>query len=265
MPEDTPETGKEIADLIREKHNQMTKGDFFALLDIDQDADNNAVRTAYFQLAKLLHPDVVARKKLEGIERQALVVFKGISEAYQILSDRRRRAEYVAKLAAGRTNEKPHEERRRRDNTSEARIFFHKGTLLAQRRVWPEADACFRKAVDLDPNNVCHLVSLGWAVMQNEEVPELRRMDEAREWFLKAVTLNAHDADAHYHLAMYFKAKDDKTNQRKSLYETLQLDSKHVGAKREIRLLEMRSRRANDMDFKDIFNKIKEMIAKLKK
>jgi molecular chaperone DnaJ len=62
--------------------------DYYAALGVPQDADATAIKKAYRKLARDLHPD-----KNPG-NTQAESRFKEVSEAYDVLSDEKRRAEY---------------------------------------------------------------------------------------------------------------------------------------------------------------------------
>src|SRR4051812_13576021 len=62
--------------------------DYYAALGVPQDADAAAIKKAYRQLARDLHPD-----KNPG-NTEAENRFKDVSEAYDVLSDAKRRAEY---------------------------------------------------------------------------------------------------------------------------------------------------------------------------
>jgi molecular chaperone DnaJ len=62
--------------------------DYYAALGVPQDADAAAIKKAYRQLARDLHPD-----KNPG-NADAEAKFKEVSEAYDVLSDPKRRAEY---------------------------------------------------------------------------------------------------------------------------------------------------------------------------
>ncbi|MGY5885799.1 molecular chaperone DnaJ [Modestobacter lacusdianchii] len=62
--------------------------DYYAALGVAKDADAAAIKKAYRQLARELHPD-----KNPGNTR-AETRFKEVSEAYDVLSDPKRRAEY---------------------------------------------------------------------------------------------------------------------------------------------------------------------------
>ncbi|RBY92897.1 molecular chaperone DnaJ [Blastococcus sp. TF02A-30] len=62
--------------------------DYYAALGVPQDADANAIKKAYRKLAQELHPD-----KNPG-NATAEARFKDVSEAYDVLSDPKRRGEY---------------------------------------------------------------------------------------------------------------------------------------------------------------------------
>jgi DnaJ-class molecular chaperone len=63
--------------------------DFYEILGIGKDADQNAIKKAYRKLAVKWHPD-----KNIGNEEMAETKFKQINEAYEILSDENNRRTY---------------------------------------------------------------------------------------------------------------------------------------------------------------------------
>lgn len=61
--------------------------DYYKILDVATDADLKTIKTAYRRLARKYHPDV-------STEHDAEKQFKEVSEAYEVLSDDKKRAEY---------------------------------------------------------------------------------------------------------------------------------------------------------------------------
>jgi len=66
----------------------MNEKDYYKILGVPKDADAATIKKAYRKLAKDLHPDANAGDK--KIEEK----FKAVSEAYDVVSDPKRRAEY---------------------------------------------------------------------------------------------------------------------------------------------------------------------------
>lgn len=61
--------------------------DYYQILGVESDADAKAIKTAYRRLARKYHPDVSEDKNAES-------KFKEMAEAYEVLSDPAKRAEY---------------------------------------------------------------------------------------------------------------------------------------------------------------------------
>lgn len=68
--------------------------DYYSVLGVDPGADEKAVKAAYRRLARKYHPDV--SKEADAEER-----FKSVSEAYEVLGNAERRAEYDRLRASG--------------------------------------------------------------------------------------------------------------------------------------------------------------------
>lgn len=255
-----------MEDLVREKHLLLEDEDYFALLGVPKESDTVAVRDAYFKLAKYFHPDAVSRLGLEeDLEKQALEVFKALSEAYRVLGDRKRRILYEQEGAQAVSPHAKKEAAAARDKASEARIFFHKGTMFLQRRAYGEATSCFFKAVELDGTSARYMCFLGHALMLNLDLPKDRRLEEARECFEKAIEAAQNDHEPYYYMSLYHKAMGNVEKQRANLQDALTINPNHVESKREARLLAMRSRRSSRSGVHSIVNQVKAALEKLTK
>jgi molecular chaperone DnaJ len=67
----------------------MSKKDYYEILGINKKADEKEIKKAYRKLAKQYHPDMYKGDKKEAEEK-----FKEISEAYEVLIDKDKRAKY---------------------------------------------------------------------------------------------------------------------------------------------------------------------------
>ena len=66
----------------------MANKDYYETLGIKKDASAEEIKRAYRQLAKKYHPD------LNKDDENAAQKFKEVNEAYQVLSDDKKRAQY---------------------------------------------------------------------------------------------------------------------------------------------------------------------------
>lgn len=76
---------------------------YYQLLGLDPDADKKAVRSAYFELSRLFHPDSMFGKDLGSFKAKMEAVFKRLTEAYEVLGRNQRRKEYDEYLASTMT------------------------------------------------------------------------------------------------------------------------------------------------------------------
>lgn len=61
--------------------------DYYKILEVDPSADSKTIKTAYRKLARKYHPDVSEHHESEN-------KFKEVAEAYEVLRDKEKRAEY---------------------------------------------------------------------------------------------------------------------------------------------------------------------------
>ncbi len=65
----------------------MSKRDYYEVLGVENDASKDDIKKAYRKLARKYHPDV-------SEEENAADKFKEAKEAYEVLSDEQKRAQY---------------------------------------------------------------------------------------------------------------------------------------------------------------------------
>jgi len=227
----------EFKRFLNEKYQAFQENDYFALLDVDESSSTDAIKTAYFQLVKIVHPDRVTRGAAPDLAEKADRVFRAMTAAYNTLTDDALRAKYLAQRAGGEGDDGEESA----GGSDEARIFAHRGEMMLRRRAYGQAAEFLRKAVDSGATDSQVYVMYGFALFSDLESDETTRLEDARRAWDRALELDARNPDVHFHLSLYWKARGDSAEQRRALKDTLSLDPKHMDAQRELRLLEMRT------------------------
>jgi hypothetical protein len=75
--------------------------DAFQLLDLDRNADERAVKRAYFKLSREFHPDRFFGKNLGEYKERLSRAFQAIKAAFELLSDAERRRAYEESASKG--------------------------------------------------------------------------------------------------------------------------------------------------------------------
>jgi tetratricopeptide (TPR) repeat protein len=130
-------------------YGRVAKGDHFEALGVKRDTPLAQVKLAYFQLARSYHPDAAPSSEPAEVKKLRADIFARLGEAWGVLGDEARRAEYVAALSAGGAPE-----------VDVSAIFkseeaFQKAVVLVRTRQYERA-----------------LAALGEAIQQNADEPE---------------------------------------------------------------------------------------------
>jgi len=223
--------------LLERKQEDVDNRDHFGVLGVPSDAASDVIQQAYFGLAKLFHPDKIDRESLtpDEVER-GRVIFEFMTESYNLLQDAGQRAA-LARGNAGDSGPK------KRNSSDEARIFSHKGLKMLRMRDWERAEMYLRQAISREPDNSEFLCQIGWATFNNMERVESERIEEARNYWIKALEKDDKSVDANYYMSLYFKSTGETFKQSKHLKKALDYKPDFVDAQRELRLIEMRSKK----------------------
>ena len=199
--------------------------DLFARLGLGDKATRDDVKKAFLALAKQFHPDRFSAPALADLSEVVKDFFTAVNEAYETLSDDRRRAEYVAQ---GRGSV-------RAAAADAARIDYQKGEACLRTRDWSRARGFFEAAVRQDPRAE-HLAALAFVYVAD---PSRKDREKARLLLEEAVKDPA--CDRAFYVAGIL-ARDEKEDARaeKLFRQAVQINGRNADALRELRLLEGR-------------------------
>jgi curved DNA-binding protein CbpA len=145
---------------------------YHEILGVARDADERAIKKAYFALSKRLHPDRYFRRQIGAFAPLVETCFRKLLEAYELLSDPQTRAEVQAALPpvrdAAPSRRSSLEARRRlrervgvlagakrasEERKRKAKSFFEAGMAAFANERWLEAAGSVRLAIAFDPGS----------------------------------------------------------------------------------------------------------------
>jgi curved DNA-binding protein CbpA len=189
-------------------------GDLYEILGVSRKAAAAEVRKAYLQLAKEHHPDRFA----DPVEKaKAQEFFKGLTEAFNTLSNERSRREYDAEL-----------ERPKLTTPEEiGRDAYARGLKHFEAKEYHEAVELFRTAVHVLPGEAKLHAALARTLAKN---PHWLR--DAIQSLEKAVQLAPKQAVYHAELAMLFHGEGLKLRAHKAIEAALALGPRDAEVQR---------------------------------
>jgi tetratricopeptide (TPR) repeat protein len=167
----------------------------YQVLGLEPDVRAGAIKKAYIQAAKQYHPDTLARLGLEDLRQDASDVFARVAEAFEILTDAARRADYDAELR-GELTEKD------AMRLAQAEASYRKGEILLRMGDFAGAVGYLAPAVEIWPDEPVYQSALGWALFKQPKSDPAA----ARAHLELAVRQGPDDATAHMRLGMVLRA-----------------------------------------------------------
>lgn len=140
--------------------------DHYALIGVARDATAEEIRSAYFALARKLHPDRLSSLGIVDTDRRAQRLFAELNTAFATLSDPKTRDDYTSILKRGgskaiRAEQMKAEELTQRVIDSEE--AYRKGEVALRRDQIETAIRELTRAVELNPDEADYHATLAWA------------------------------------------------------------------------------------------------------
>lgn len=226
-----PQGEQELRRAFEAAAPRVRSPDLFARLGLDRTAGPDQVKQAYFRLAKQLHPDRFLSPTLADVAGAVKDLFAAVNEAYETLSDDKRRADYLARTAKGAGGV----------TASQAEAAAHdyqKGEACLRTRDFPRARAFYEAAIRANPKAE-YQAALAWALYFDPRVPDRGRAKELLSMALRDAACDR----AAYTAAMVARDEGDEDAAERMFRIALKANPRHVEAEREVRLIEARRRR----------------------
>lgn len=218
---------KRLADVLAKMKTQ----NHFEVLSLTKDSPANAVKVAYFKLAKDYHPDTVPPGSPDSLAKAKADIFARVGDAHRTLSDENLRKEYLAELEAGGGGEKVDV-----GKFLQADEFFQKGKILMQARKYADAFKMFDDCITIMPDDAEVYAWRGYAKFFT--FPDKKvGLVEAMKDITNCLKRNPNIVAAHFHQGMMHRILGDMPTAKKHFNATAKLDPKHIDAQRELRMM----------------------------
>ena len=233
----------EIEALLQKKIPMLDQGvDYFTLFGLKVGATPDDVRQTYFMLARKLHPDRLAAIGVEDDDRHAQRLMACINEAFAVLNDPVRRAEYMSILnrggeAAVRAEEQKADELAMK--VMRAEEAFRQGEMSLRREQIAQAVEQFKAAVELQPNEPEYQALLAWAQFA-AATDKSTVAQQTRRTLIRAAEANDNSPTARFYLGRVERMLGREKEALYCFYEVLRIKPNHSEATSEARILEQR-------------------------
>ena len=206
--------------MIQLAYDGLPGKNHYEKLGVARNASVQEIKKAYFQHAKLYHPDRHFDPEMNDMKEKLEVLFSSIHEAYETLSEQSERDQYDGMLAnverkaaaAAAREEKP-------STTDNAEVWYREGKKRYKAQNFWGAEEAFRWAMRIEPGNADYNFHLGLALSR---IP--RRGHEAEEYFLKATQLDAANTEYLLELGNFYMKNGLKLKALSVYHKALKYD-----------------------------------------
>ncbi len=243
-PTNTPRPDADaIRTLIAERLVLLDRGaDHFELLGVASDAEPAHLRAIYFALARQLHPDRLAAAGISDERREAQRLFAQINSAFGVLSNPKKKSEYLSMLSQGGVAQVRADQDAAEKMAS--RIFgaeehFRKGEMALRRDQLDLAHAEFVLAVAMNPEEGEHHAMLGWTTYATAS-DKARVRPEVKKRFDDAIRLAPRSVTPYLYLGRIARLEGRDPEAIDHFNRVIQMMPGHSEAASELRVLEAR-------------------------
>ena len=215
----------ELRDALLKIAPRAKERDYFIRLGLSETATRDDVKKAFLTLAKQFHPDRFSAPALADLAEMVKDFFTSVNEAYETLSDDRRRAEYLSQGRGGA----------RAASAESAKIDFQKGEACLRTRDWSRARGFFEAAVRGDPRAE-YMAALAYVY-----VADPNRKDRTKARLLLEGAMKDPTCDRAFYVAgILARDEKDEVKAERLFRQAVQINGKNSDAVRELRSIEAR-------------------------
>ena len=208
---------------LQKLENEFKHKNYFERLGVSQSAREGDVKKAYFDLAKVLHPDRLSKSTPVEVKELSEKVFDNIQTAYDTLRDNKKREAYVEEL-----------ESKRMKKYVEAEHMLESAKNLFSKGQYSQAKMQIQNAMKLNPNSQEIKIHQLWANIKTTKNPGESFISDINKK-LNLIPLESRDSASYYYVrGLYHKLKNDPEKAKKQFLTALSIDPSFINARREM-------------------------------
>jgi curved DNA-binding protein CbpA len=223
---------------VKEKIEQIKKGDLLALLGLTSDFDEAQLKHVFLELSKSFHPDRLGIAGDDELRQVLNFVVSKINEAFGTLSNPTHREIYLKTIPS-----KPGE--KRKPDPDAALVEYEKAKVFINKKNLVEAAKQLRLAHELDPDKAEYNARMIWF----EYLCESPQDSEKRLNVKIEMEKMFRDAPGNFYINRYlatiFKELQDNEQYKKHLQKANSIRPTDIETARELRLLNTRKQKKN--------------------
>lgn len=228
-------------DEILERAKYIDREDYFQMLDVSREATPDEVKSAFFKLAKLWHPDRLPIA-ISDVRDACSRVFGRMGEAHATLTDAKKRENYMKLISEGGATP---EAQATIAAVVEAATAFQKAEVFMKRNDFVQAEQMARKASEGDPEQPDYIALLAWLEALKPENQSQAATLAAIGKLGKAIKISEKCERAYFYRGLLFKRSGEHHLAVRDFRKAAELNPRNIDAVREVRLHEMRSQKGS--------------------
>lgn len=215
---------------IQELYAKMDSLTHYELLEVNVDASFDEIKKAYLQKVKKYHPDMHDYLRNDTLNERLSKLFSALNHAYTTLKNEKSRSEYDNSIFRIKKSKKVKD-----PNIILAKEHFKKGIDdFLKGNFWGASDS-FRTATNIQPREALYWAHLALAL---SKIP--KRIKEAEETMLKAISLEPKNSDYYMHLGLIFLNSGMKLRAIREFENALKFNPDNKKARTELDKLKLK-------------------------
>lgn len=232
---------------ILNKAAEIAAQNYYEMLELQPSDPPEKARLAFFRLAKLYHPDKIAKELASELKETLQYIFSNLSAAHTTLTDPDSKEEYDGVLQKGSkaesSSEISEEEAQVRD-VLEGENLYQKALVYLRRNQDDQAREFVDRALSLNKDNPEHQALQ--AHLEWKRRPKDSDNSDLLDVLRKSVDAIPKSERAHLYFAHVLKASGRENEAVQHFERVLALNSHNIEAARELRLIKMRKKNTKD-------------------